>query len=95
MPPTEASEVILSVQVIALWIVAICFASLLPFTAKLGKLYARFLYSKYFFSEDIYVYYKKDGKIISTLLIRKGADGSVTQQEIPINGSGDSSDERR
>ncbi len=84
----------MSGQVIALWIVAICFASLLPLTAKLGKLYARFLYSKYFFSEDIYVYYKKDGQVVSSILIRKEADGSITQKEMDANGKGVSTNER-
>lgn len=67
---------------IALWLVAICAFSLLPFTARLGRLYARYLYSKYFFREDIYVHYKKNDHIVSTLLIQKRADGSIVQREV-------------
>jgi len=84
----------LTSQVIALWVVAICAASLLPITARLGKLYARFLYSKYFFREDIYVYYKKNGEVMSTLRIRKCADGSIIQNEIKNDGTGGAIHER-
>lgn len=56
--------------------------SLLPFTARLGKLYARYLYSKYFYREDIYVHYKHNGQVVRTLLVRKLADGTIIQKEV-------------
>lgn len=72
----------MSTQAIALWIIALCMISLLPFTARLGKLYARYLYSKYFYREDIYVHYKHNGRVVRTLLVRKLADGTIVQKEV-------------
>ena len=56
---------------------------LLPFTSRLGKLFAVYLYRKYFFREDIYVTYKENGITTAKYLIRKNANGSITQLEMP------------
>lgn len=67
---------------LVLAVLAVCIVWLLPFTASLGKLFAVYIYRKYFFREDIYVTYKVDGEMTAKYLIRKNSDGSITQREL-------------
>ncbi len=69
-------------QYLALAVAAACIIWLIPFTSKLGRLYATYLYRKYFFREDIYVTYKVGDVISARYLIRKNADGSITQKKL-------------
>lgn len=75
-------------QHFALIVAAICIVWLLPFTSKLGKLFAIYLYRKYFFHEDIYVTYRSGGTVTAKYLIRKNADGTITEKEISVSAWG-------
>lgn len=78
----------MNANVLALIVSVVCLVSLLPFTLRLGRAFGIYIYRKYFYREDIYVIYKERGLVVSRTLIRKNADGSISQFDVSSVGLG-------